>query len=112
MVDAARELRAGATRSEELLWEVLRNRRFEGLKFMRQQPIGSYILDFYCASERLAIEVDGSVHDSDEVTSADVYRQDVIDDLEIQVVRIRAELVERDIDAALEVIRRSLRKLQ
>jgi very-short-patch-repair endonuclease len=112
MVDAAREQRSNATLGEQMLWDALRSRRFEGLKFRRQQPIGKYILDFYCASERLAIEVDGSVHDSDEQTTADVYRQEVIEDLEIRFVRLRAELVERDLERALNIIRRHLQQPQ
>ncbi|HEU5016777.1 MAG TPA: endonuclease domain-containing protein [Pseudolabrys sp.] len=49
---------------EVILWQALRKGRLSGLRFRRQHPIGPYILDFYCPSARLAIEVDGSVHDT------------------------------------------------
>jgi very-short-patch-repair endonuclease len=57
-VQRARELRKEATEVEKLLWALLRKRP-GGYKFRRQHPIGKYILDFYVAEVRLAIEVDG-----------------------------------------------------
>ena len=56
---SARENRKSATLPERLLWNVLRERALDGLKFRRQHPIGPYILDFYCPSHKLAIELDG-----------------------------------------------------
>jgi radical SAM superfamily enzyme YgiQ (UPF0313 family) len=58
----ARELRANQTDTEQLIWGLLRDRRFLGLKFRRQHPCAGYILDFYCDSLKLAIELDGSQH--------------------------------------------------
>ncbi len=58
----ARALRRSATEPEVWLWQRLRGRRLGGYRFRRQHPIGPYILDFYCPSARLAIEVDGSGH--------------------------------------------------
>ena len=49
IIGVARELRLHTTKAESLLWECLRNRRFEGLKFRRQHHIERYIADFYCA---------------------------------------------------------------
>src|SRR4051794_34797093 len=60
-VARARTLRRTMTRPEARLWQVLRTRP-EGLKFRRQHPIGPYVLDFYCPSSKLAIEVDGETH--------------------------------------------------
>ena len=56
----ARKLRRMMTLSEVLLWERIRGGRLNGLRFRRQHPIGPYILDFYCASGRLAVEIDGA----------------------------------------------------
>ncbi|WP_240625652.1 endonuclease domain-containing protein [Spirosoma pollinicola] len=53
------ELRNGATDSEKILWEQLKGSKLAGRKFRRQHSIGLFVLDFYCPSERLAIEVDG-----------------------------------------------------
>ncbi|HEY4697060.1 MAG TPA: endonuclease domain-containing protein [Gallionella sp.] len=59
----ARENRKNPTAAEIKMWnEVLRMRHFEKFKFLRQKPIGNYILDFYCAELRLAIEIDGDTH--------------------------------------------------
>jgi very-short-patch-repair endonuclease len=55
-------MRADSTKPENLLWQALRNRQLEGLKFKRQVPLGGYILDFVCFEVRLVIEVDGSQH--------------------------------------------------
>ena len=59
----ARELRRKATPAEAILWEALRAGRLDGLKFRRQHAIGRFILDFYCATHRLCVEVDGEVHE-------------------------------------------------
>ncbi len=62
LVSRARELRAEATQAEERFWEILQNKKFLGLKFTRQKPINHFIVDFYCASLGLAIEIDGGIH--------------------------------------------------
>ena len=59
---AARHLRQQLTPAEANLWEALRGRQLGGLKFRRQHPVGRFIVDFYCPSCKLVIEVDGSIH--------------------------------------------------
>jgi very-short-patch-repair endonuclease len=59
----ARSLRRRMTPPEVILWQALRRGRLEELRFRRQHPMGPYILDFYCAPARLAVEVDGIGHD-------------------------------------------------
>lgn len=108
MHGAARELRQRATAAETVLWRAIRNRRLDGRKFRRQVPIGAFVLDFYCAAERLAVEVDGSIHEHQR--EADRLRQEVIESLGIRVLRIKNEEVETDISAALETIRRAFRE--
>jgi len=59
----ARANRKAPTPAENLLWQkVLRNRQFHGHKFLRQKPIGPYVVDFYCAELKLVIEIDGDSH--------------------------------------------------
>ena len=58
----ARDLRSRATDAERALWRALRQRRFDGCKFRRQQPLGPYIVDFFCLERRLVVEVDGAHH--------------------------------------------------
>jgi len=56
------ELRKNTTSAEGTLWMYLRNKKLEGRKFRRQFSIGNVIVDFYCPSEKLAIELDGASH--------------------------------------------------
>jgi very-short-patch-repair endonuclease len=58
----ARELRQNQSPAEIKLWSAIRNSQVEGLKFRRQVPFGRFIVDFYCASAKLIIEVDGDTH--------------------------------------------------
>ena len=62
LIEQARDLRWNATEAEKRLWEEVRDRR-PGVKFRRQHPIGPYIVDFACASDKLAVEIDGPLHD-------------------------------------------------
>jgi very-short-patch-repair endonuclease len=105
IVAAARDLRKRQTRSEQLLWEALRDRRLAGKKFRRQARVRHAIVDFYCASEKLVIEVDGGVHRLQR--HADRQRQDLIEDLGLRVIRLSVSTVERDLPAALDKISRA-----
>jgi uroporphyrinogen-III synthase len=58
----ARKLRAQSTEAERALWDLLRGRKLAGLKFRRQQPLGPYIVDFFCDEAALVIEADGPIH--------------------------------------------------
>jgi len=63
LVSRARELRKNITGAEKKFWlEVLKDKKLEKFKFTRQKPIGNFIVDFYCAKFKLAIEIDGKVH--------------------------------------------------
>src|SRR3972149_3281483 len=59
MVQVAREFRQEPTESEALLWSALRNRKLDGHRFRRQQPIGPFVVGFYCDEAALVVEVDG-----------------------------------------------------
>jgi very-short-patch-repair endonuclease len=83
--DAARANRNDPTPAEARLWRMLKGRQLEGRKFRRQQPMGPFIVDFYCSTERLVIEVDGSIHHGRELQDAD--RQAAIESLGMRVVR-------------------------
>jgi very-short-patch-repair endonuclease len=69
--ERARRFRRALTPPESRLWFCLRGHKLAGLKFRRQHPIGPYILDFYCAAAKLAVEVDGAVHDRAEQAEHD-----------------------------------------
>lgn len=82
----ARENRRNPTLAETLLWQkVLRGKQFEDYKFLRQKPIGPYIIDFYCAVLRLAIEIDGDSHA--EQIEYDLQRTRFLKSLGLHVVR-------------------------
>lgn len=64
LVSRARELRKSLTEAEKQFWfKILRSSKLKKLKFTRQKPIGSFVLDFYCAKFKLGIEIDGEVHE-------------------------------------------------
>lgn len=77
LVERARELRKKQAPAEEIFWELVRDRRFLGLKFRRQHQAGDYILDFYCHEARIALELDGPVHNNrkDKDRKRDAYLQ-------------------------------------
>ena len=81
----ARRLRAETTPAERILWRELRNRRFAGAKFRRQQPLDWYIADFFCAEARLVIELDGDSHMGKE--ERDALRQAYIESHDLRVIR-------------------------
>lgn len=82
----ARENRRNPTPAETLLWQnVLRCKQFEHYKFLRQKPIGDYIIDFYCAELRLAIEIDGDSHA--EQIEYDAQRTRFLNSLGLHVLR-------------------------
>ena len=89
LAERARELRQKGTSAEELLWELVRDRRFFGLKFRRQHQAGDYILDFYCHEVRTAIELDGPVHEHRQ--KKDLRRDTYLESQGIRVIRIQNE---------------------
>jgi very-short-patch-repair endonuclease len=90
----ARKFRREPTSSEQLAWELLRNRKCLGLKFRRQQVIRGYIVDFYCAELRLALEIDGPIHQHAGRAEADVLRMlRVFIEANVRFVRLPAHRV-------------------
>lgn len=99
--DRAKELRRGMTAPERLLWAMLRRNQL-GLHFRRQHPVGPFILDFYCASAKLCVEVDGPVHD--EQHEADARRTAWLAKEGIRVPRFSVAEVEQRSAAVLAAI--------
>jgi very-short-patch-repair endonuclease len=83
----ARRLRVDQTDAESKLWYFLRDRRFDGLKFRRQQAIDGVIVDFYCSAVRLVIEVDGSQHGGSKRKKRDAERDAELAAKGIRVLR-------------------------
>ncbi len=103
----ARAMRKAPTRSEALLWAQLRGRKL-GVRFRRQHPIDRYITDFCAICSKLVIEIDGAVHATPERQRYDEMRTAVLESYGYRVVRIAAGLVERDVLAAVEIVRATL----
>ncbi|MBA4162148.1 MAG: hypothetical protein C0515_08750 [Novosphingobium sp.] len=100
VVKRARKLRSEMSLPEGLLWRELRKRP-GGLKFRRQHPAGIYVLDFYCASVRLAIEVDGFGHDSIRAAKADAARSHFLRSQHIATTRVPAKAILEDLSAVV-----------
>jgi very-short-patch-repair endonuclease len=100
----ARELRATQTDAENLLWLLLRNRRFCGFKFRRQHPVSRFILDFYCHEASLAIELDGGGHADKEQVEYDTERTKELEGAGIMVLRFWNSDVFKNIESVLESI--------
>jgi leucyl-tRNA synthetase len=90
-------MRRNPTPAETILWQYLRRRQLAGQRFRRQHPIAGFIVDFYCPSLRLALEVDGAVHE--ERSEEDARRDEALGHLGVIVVRIGNDDVVGDADA-------------
>ena len=100
----ARSLRKKGTVAEDLLWQELRNRKLQGMKFRRQHPINHYVADFFCSEKRLIIEVDGIVHHTKEAKENDEARTKDLASMGIQVLRFTNDEVEKDMNSVLQRI--------
>ena len=106
----AKALRKPLTPAEELFWKIVRNLNLLGLKFRRQHPIGPFIADFYCHELKLVVEIDGDVHDLEDVKQYDVQRENYIKELGLKVLRFQNGDVFKNahlIEEALRVVMRS-----
>lgn len=102
--DMARRFRAEPTEAEAMLWQALRGRKHGGLKFRREQPLLGFIVDFYCEERNLAVEVDGSVHDSYDAKQYDAERDAAMNAAGVRVLRLKNQEVLENLDQALQSI--------
>lgn len=100
-----KELRKNSTKEEKKLWQYLRNRQFEGLKFYRQYSIGNYIDDYYCPSLKLVIELDGSGHFTKDGLEYDKIREEFMNSFGIKTIRFNNNDVVANIEGVLERIK-------
>jgi very-short-patch-repair endonuclease len=102
-IPKARHLRTTMTLPEVLLWQILR-RQPMNIKFRRQHPIGPYVLDFYCPSAKLAIEIDGTVHDMGNRPAHDAQRIEWLAENGIKTLRIPATEVLKSPETVADTI--------
>ncbi len=101
-IEFAREQRKNPTRAEKMLWQAVRRKRL-GVRIRRQHPIGDFVLDFYCAEARLAIEVDGPVHEQRQ--AYDRWRDQTLATWGIEVMRVPEERVREELTVVVKEIR-------
>lgn len=104
LLDEARQLRQNQTPAEETLWQLLRNKKLNGLKFRRQHQIGSYITDFYCHEKKLIVELDGEVHNNIEQQKHDSIRDKFLTSSGFNILRFPNEKVFNSIEDVLKQI--------
>ena len=100
-----RKLRNNPTHEENLLWQRLKGKRLHGRKFRRQHSIEMWVVDFYCPSEQLIVELDGSQHFTAQGQMVDSLRdQAFVDDLHLRVLRFENWMVREQMDCVLATI--------
>jgi len=107
-MQAMQPLMASMPPAEALLWQELRDNKL-GMHFRRQQIIAGFIVDFYCHSAALVIELDGGVHRSREQSGADLCRAKVLREMELNVVRFKNHEVMKELPWVLDQIRALIR---
>ncbi len=100
-------LRSNLTPAEAGFWNIVKGSKLDGRKFRRQHSVGRYILDFYCPSERLGIELDGQVHFSELAAFYDHERTLFLQFYRIKVIRIENKWVFEEPDWVIHQIRES-----
>jgi len=88
----AEELRKNMTSAERIIWEHIRINKWK-LKFRRQHPMSNFVVDFYCHRIKLVVEIDGSIHDVDDVKENDVLREKTLRSLGMTILRFSNDLV-------------------
>ncbi|WP_336067594.1 vitamin B12 dependent-methionine synthase activation domain-containing protein [Mesoflavibacter sp. CH_XMU1404-2] len=107
--DFAKQMRNQPTEAEDLLWNVLSNKKLDGYKFRRQHIIGSYIADFICLKSNLIIEIDGLIHQLPENKTSDEERTKWLENEGFRVIRFTNTQVLSNLDYVLNKIREALK---
>jgi very-short-patch-repair endonuclease len=110
MTDAARELRRRQTEAERILWFKLRDNQLDGVKFRRQESIGSYIVDFVSFEYKLVIEIDGSPHKETITKSRDRQRTIWLRSEGFKVLRFWNGEIINDFDAVIRKVKANLKR--
>jgi very-short-patch-repair endonuclease len=107
-----RYLRHHLPKVEAILWMRLSRRQMLGYQFRRQYSVDQFVIDFYCPELRLAIEVDGESHFTPRATAYDSLRQAHIESFGIRFLRITNEDIYRSLDAVLDEIAETIRRIE
>jgi very-short-patch-repair endonuclease len=102
----ARRLRSVPTEAEKRLWAHLRSKQLSGFRFRRQQPIGDFVVDFFCPEARVIVEVDGGQHND---SGSDERRDVWLGSQGYRVIRFWNNEVIANIEGVLETLLGALR---
>jgi len=110
----SKKLRNDSTEPERILWTRLQHRQISGVQFYRQKPIGPYIVDFFAASVKLVIEVDGSQHFEFLQREQDIERDNALNQLGLEVIRFDNNQIRFEIEGVMhriyKTVERALRR--
>lgn len=106
-----RKLRKNSTNSEDLVWRYLRNRQVLGYKFKHQYSVDYYVIDFYCSEIKLAVELDGASHLSNEQKLYDLNRQKYLESFGIKFLRISDDELFGNPNQAFKKIEQTIKNL-
>ena len=99
-----RTLRKNLTSAEATLWKSLQRKQLNGRKFRRQHSIKNFIVDFYCASENLIIELDGAIHLDFAQHNYDFERTKTLENLGFKIIRFENKLIFENLHEVLDEI--------
>jgi very-short-patch-repair endonuclease len=99
-----KQLRHTMPEAEVILWSQLKDRQIFGIKFRRQYSVGQYVVDFYCAKKKLAIEIDGESHYAPNASERDEKRQQWIEQFGIRFLRFTNNDVRKNLYSVLDAI--------
>lgn len=106
----ARDLRNNSTPGEIMLWKEIKGRKLRGYQFMRQKPIGKYIVDFFCSKLKLVIEIDGDSHRGKE--ACDRMRQKKLEALGLTFLRFEELAVRYNLDRVIQSIENRVQEIE
>jgi very-short-patch-repair endonuclease len=108
--DNRKYLRNNSTSAEASLWSLLKNRQLEGRKFRRQHSINNFIVDFYCHSDKIIIELDGNLHGDYIQIEKDTERDNLLTKAGYKVLRFENRFVFQEPEYIIEEILKCFRK--
>jgi len=97
-------LRSAATSAEDKLWQELRSRKLDGLKFVRQSPVGPYFADFVCREKKIVMEIDGGTHATDAEIASDEARSKALEVLGYRIFRAHNVDIYENLDGVLDTL--------
>lgn len=106
----SRDLRNKSTPGEIMLWREIKGRKLRGYQFMRQKPIGNYIVDFFCSKLKLVIEIDGDSHIGKE--AYDRKRQQELEALGLSFLRFEELEARYNLDRVIQTIEQRMQEIE